>query len=137
MKLLNILENFGEGAEPLVVRILQLVTEDTRPSRELTQGIIKAFYQERNLTNFTFMGYVFTGLESKSDIIMHLPKLVSCLDATDARRRFVKDILVKILDPKASTAKGVSGTLITPAEILVAIHNMDDDAVTLKQRIEG
>ncbi|KAI9145044.1 hypothetical protein BKA69DRAFT_1052780 [Paraphysoderma sedebokerense] len=129
-KLLDALKLFPDGCQTLVLRVLVILTEKSQPSSALV-NTVKHLYLNRDL-DAQFLIPIISGLE-KTEILEYLPKLVSLLENNERQRKVFKEVITRILDNKVGE-KGSS--VISPAELLIAIHNMED-SVDLRKTLEA
>ncbi|KAJ3328004.1 hypothetical protein HDU76_010746 [Blyttiomyces sp. JEL0837] len=150
--LVKLIRDFPQGAKDMASRVVEILTEKEKPSKELVSAVYEAF-KERDLDGM-FVLPVITGLD-KAAILQSLPKVLSCLDDSEVRRRMVEDTLIKIASdppvakpapaggvvasvPAASTEGGNAGPIVPPSELLIAIHNLEESVGVVKRwMLEG
>ncbi|CAG8827107.1 10890_t:CDS:2, partial [Racocetra persica] len=127
--LLNLFRTFPDGSEDFVLKILVVYTnKQATPPAQLV-NTAKSVIMQRNLDG-RFLFPIIAFFE-KGEIMRNLPKVIATLDATDKQRDIVKKVFRKILTPPPSGT-----TPMTPSELLVSLHQMDKDGVSLKQSVE-
>ncbi|KAJ3025490.1 UNVERIFIED_CONTAM: hypothetical protein HDU68_007085 [Siphonaria sp. JEL0065] len=145
----TILQTFPKGAEALVRRVVDILTEK-EPVHEEIVAVVVDLVVDHDLDG-TWLLRVISGL-SKQQVIQFLPKLIALLDGTEERETLVETGLFKVI---ATDQDGVNPLLLTaiinnsannqvkeidrkvnPAEVLIAIHNMEG-TVDLKFCLEG
>ncbi|EDO46859.1 predicted protein, partial [Nematostella vectensis] len=114
-ELLQLVENCPTGAETLIARILNIITDKAAPSSDLVRRV-KDLYHKR-VSDVRFLIPVLTGLE-KQEIIAVLPKLIKQSPSV------VKEVFNRLLGCFHSSK--VSGTSpLSPSELLVALHSIE------------
>jgi hypothetical protein len=124
-KLLSILQHFPTGAESLVLRILDILTDKTVPSTQLIQAVKHAF-QDRKL-DVRFLIPVLTGMD-KRDVHRYLPHILELLDQTEVERKVVADALFRVLNlsPKSMVPLVPQHhAKLTTSELLVLLHECE------------
>lgn len=124
-RLVSLVDDFKTGNEMLVLRILMVMTETIRPSEKLVE-VVKKVVIARKL-NIRFIAPIMSGL-TKSEILFYLPQILSLLDGTPDRKKFVSDVIVRM-----ATTENPS---IDAIELFITINNLED-AITLKKTMEG
>ncbi|ORY07315.1 hypothetical protein K493DRAFT_310239 [Basidiobolus meristosporus CBS 931.73] len=133
-KLLNILRNFHEGGETLVLRILVILTDKAKPSPQLV-NTVKSIYTQREL-DARFLIPIMPGLE-KEEAFRFLPNIICLLNNTESERKVVKEVMSKLISTSGDGEGAGSGrSQISPSELLVALHNMED-TIGLKRAVEA
>ncbi|KAJ3033702.1 hypothetical protein HDV00_005887 [Rhizophlyctis rosea] len=140
-KLYTMIRTFPEGSESLLLRILTLLTEKDPPTPQLIAAV-KHLYAEREL-DARFLIPVIAGLD-KGEVAGLLPKVVELLDGTEGHNGMVTQAFVRVLEGAgAGGGKGgekgpisVVGAHLTPAELMVGLHGMEETA-GLKKVIEA
>lgn len=120
-ELLHIISDPPQGCENLLTQVLHILSEGTTPPPDLV-AVVKRLY-ETKLKDATVLIPVLSSY-SKSEVLPIFPRLVSLpLDKFQIA-------LARILQGSAHT-----GPALTPAEVLVAIHdiNPDRDGLPLKK----
>lgn len=127
-QLLALVENCPKGSETLVTRIIHILTEKSAPSAELVARV-RELYQTR-VSDVRFLIPVLNGL-TKKEVIAALPKLIKLNPIV------VKEVFNRLLGTHNNDS-GVSHTSpITPAELLIALHNIDPSKAELKTVIKA
>ncbi|KAJ3066104.1 hypothetical protein HDU98_010584 [Podochytrium sp. JEL0797] len=138
----GILLTFPKGAEPLVRKVVDILTEREPVNPEIVVTVVE-LVEEHGLDG-TWILRVVSGL-NRQQVLHFLPKLISLLDGSEARERLVETGLFKVI---ASDQDLIPSVVIVPkapaelekkanpAEILIAIHNMEG-TVDLKLCLEG
>ena len=83
------LDNWMEGSQTLIMKIVHIMTDKSLPSPELVEKV-KILYEER-VDDVRFLIPVLTGL-SKNEIIQTLPKLIQQNVAV------VKEVFIRLLN---------------------------------------
>ncbi|KAK7061099.1 hypothetical protein VNI00_000835 [Paramarasmius palmivorus] len=140
-KLLTLMRNCPPGAEPLALRVLTIFTENGRPSPQLV-ALVKALLNERDL-DARFLIPVIAEMD-KSDIIRHLPRIVSILNGQPEPKNLVRSVFNSVVTTPPQTFGSVSSNLprvrqselLTPAELMVLLHDSEKE-IGLKSAIEA
>ncbi|KAI0057230.1 hypothetical protein BV25DRAFT_1831381 [Artomyces pyxidatus] len=131
-KLLTLLRKFPPGADTLALRVLNIFTENSRPTGQLV-ALVKALVAERNL-DARFLIPIIAEMD-KADIIRHLPRIVSILNGTPEPKALVKSVFGSIVTTPAQTFGSVTSNmprvrqseLLTPAELMVLLHDTEKE----------
>ncbi|KAI7835156.1 Symplekin tight junction protein C terminal-domain-containing protein [Kickxella alabastrina] len=130
-KVVPILSQFPAGAEVMAVRVIRILTRESGhvPSRDLIQGVLD-MHTARNLDP-RFIVAICNGL-TKAEAISHLGSVVGVLDGQDQPRALVGDFFVQL-------TKSYPGrpSVLSPTELLIALHNNLGDNATDKQAMEA
>ncbi|CAG9771248.1 unnamed protein product [Ceutorhynchus assimilis] len=119
-ELIKLVEECSKGSEPLVTRVITILTDKGTPSLELVEKV-RTLYNA-NVTDVRFLIPVLNGL-SKQEIIAVLPKLIKLSPVV------VREVFNRLL--------GIHGeTPISPTELLVALHLVDPKEADLKTIIK-
>ncbi|KAJ8542163.1 hypothetical protein K7X08_017029 [Anisodus acutangulus] len=124
-ELLQIISDPPQGCENLLTQVLQILSEGTTPPPDLV-AVVKRLY-ETKLKDATVLIPVLSSY-SKSEVLPIFPRLVALpLDKFQIA-------LARILQGSAHT-----GPALTPAEVLVAIHdiNPERDGLPLKKIMDA
>ncbi|XP_053373588.1 symplekin-like isoform X2 [Mercenaria mercenaria] len=123
-ELLLFVENCPKGAETLVTRVIHILTDKAAPSPELVERV-RDLYHKR-VPDVRFLIPVLIGL-NKDEVIAALPKLIKLNPVV------VKEVFNRLLGGHGDVAYQ---SPLTPAELLVALHNLDDK-VDMKTTIKA
>ncbi|KAG8197327.1 hypothetical protein JTE90_013454 [Oedothorax gibbosus] len=115
-ELLRFVEECPKGAETLVTRIIHILTDKAPPSAELVSRV-RDLYRKR-VPDVRFLIPIINGL-TKREVIAALPELIK-LNPT-----VVKEVFHRLLGSNFSSP-------LSPAELLVALHNIDSSECNLK-----
>ncbi|XP_046571189.1 symplekin-like [Haliotis rubra] len=126
-ELLTMVENCPKGAETLVMRVIHILTDKTLPSSELVERI-RDLYQKR-VPDVRFLIPVLTGL-TKVEVISALPKLIKL------NPMVVKEVFHRLMGGYGDSTASYTSPL-TPAELLVALHNIDPAKCDMKTIIKA
>lgn len=125
-QLLKLVEECPKGAETLVTRVIHILTDKTPPSAELVARV-RDLYHTR-VSDVRFLIPVLNGL-TKKEVIAALPKLIKLNPVV------VKEVFNRLL---GTHSEGVNHTSpLTPAELLIALHNIDPSKCELKTVIKA
>ncbi|XP_033334950.2 symplekin scaffold protein isoform X4 [Megalopta genalis] len=127
-QLLALVENCPKGAETLVTRIIHILTEKSAPSAELVARV-RELYQTR-VSDVRFLIPVLNGL-TKKEVIAALPKLIKLNPIV------VKEVFNRLLGTHNNDSGVPHTSPITPAELLIALHNIDPSKAELKTIIKA
>ncbi|OMO57473.1 Armadillo-type [Corchorus olitorius] len=124
-QLLRIISDPPQGSENLLTLVLQILTQDTTPSPDLIAAV-KHLY-ETKLKDATILIPMLSSL-SKKEVLPIFPRLV------DLPLEKFQLALAHILQGSAHT-----GPALTPAEVLVAIHDIipEKDGLPLKKIMDA
>ncbi|XP_066025867.1 symplekin [Pocillopora verrucosa] len=115
-ELLQLVENCPTGAETLIARILNIITDKAVPTDELVKRV-KELYHKR-VSDVRFLIPVLTGLK-KQEIIAVLPKLIKQSPSV------VKEVFNRLLGCFHSDSKVSATSPLSPSELLVALHQIE------------
>ncbi|XP_071961941.1 symplekin-like isoform X2 [Antedon mediterranea] len=125
-ELLTLLETSPKGAETLITRMLHILTDKVPPSQDLVKRV-RDLYQKR-VPDVRFLIPVLIGLE-KSEVMSALPKLIKL------NPNVVKEVFHRLL--MSHQEGGLGQSPLTPAELLVALHNVDMTKCDMKSVIKA
>ncbi|XP_060559831.1 symplekin-like isoform X2 [Ruditapes philippinarum] len=123
-ELLLFVENCPKGAETLVTRVIHILTDKAAPSPELVERV-RDLYHKR-VPDVRFLIPVLIGL-NKDEVVAALPKLIKLNPVV------VKEVFNRLLGGHGDVAYQ---SPLTPAELLIALHNLDDK-VDMKTTIKA
>ncbi|XP_064621596.1 symplekin-like [Lineus longissimus] len=126
-ELLLLVENCPKGAETLVTRIIHILTDKAVPSPELVDRV-RDLYHKR-VADVRFLIPVLNGL-SKKEVIAALPRLIKL------NPNVVKEVFNRLLGGHGDSSVGYASPL-NPAELLVALHNIDPLKCDMKTIIKA
>ncbi|XP_064484219.1 symplekin-like isoform X2 [Ornithodoros turicata] len=126
-ELLLLVENCPKGAETLVTRIIHILTDKTPPSSELVARV-RDLYHKR-VSDVRFLIPVLNGL-SKKEVIAALPKLIKLNPVV------VKEVFNRLLGSNVESSSNFTSP-VTPAELLIALHNVDPSKCDVKTVIKA
>ncbi|KAI0322800.1 Symplekin tight junction protein C terminal-domain-containing protein [Amylostereum chailletii] len=126
-KLLTILRTFPPGADTLALRVLNIFTDQSRPSAQLL-ALVKGLVAERDV-DARFLIPIIAEMD-KQDIMRHLPRIVSILDGKAERKALVRSVFGAIVTTPPQGFGSVSSNmprvrqseLLTPSELMVLLH---------------
>jgi symplekin len=122
-ELLLLVENCPKGAETLVTRIIHVLTDKQPPSAELVSRVRDLY--EKRVPDVRFLIPVLPGL-TKKEVIAALPKLIKLNPVV------VKEVFNRLLGSNAVESGSNYQSPLTPAELLVALHNVDSSQCDMK-----
>ncbi|XP_077989762.1 symplekin-like [Glandiceps talaboti] len=126
-ELLLLVENCPKGAETLITRMLHILTDKAPPSPELVKRV-RDLYHKR-VSDVRFLIPVLIGLEKK-EVIAALPKLIKLNPIV------VKEVFHRLLmSHQGDNSAGQSP--LSPAELLIALHNIDSSKCDMKSTIKA
>lgn len=125
-QLLRLVEECPKGAETLVTRVIHILTDKTPPSVELVARV-RELYHTR-VSDVRFLIPVLNGL-TKKEVIAALPKLIKLNPVV------VKEVFNRLLGTHSESLSHTSP--LTPAELLIALHNIDPSKCELKTIIKA
>ncbi|KAL1458884.1 hypothetical protein MTO96_043393 [Rhipicephalus appendiculatus] len=121
-ELLLLVENCPKGAETLVTRIIHILTDKTPPSSELVARV-RDLYHKR-VSDVRFLIPVLNGLSK------HCPKLIKLNPIV------VKEVFNRLLGSHVESTANFTSP-VSPAELLVALHNIDPSKCDVKTVIKA
>ncbi|KAF9209328.1 hypothetical protein BGZ59_010161 [Podila verticillata] len=105
-KFLALIRNFPLGAEMLVLRIINILTDGARPAPGLVSAVQEAVVQHD--LNARFLVPIVSGL-NKEEVLAALPRIVGLLKGTERERRTVTDVFLKLLTGTKTSGASVAG----------------------------
>lgn len=115
-ELLQFVEACPQGAETFVTRLIHILTDKAPPSLELVSRVRDLYH--RRVQDVRFLIPIITGL-SKREVIAALPELIK-----------LNPTVVKEVFHRLTGSSQVSP--LSPAELLVALHNINSAQCSLK-----
>ena len=125
-ELLKLIQDFPNGSETLVLRIIHILTEKTVPTLELVEKVRNLY--DKRLPDVRFLIPVLTGL-SKHEIISALPQLIKLSQAV------VKEVFNRLLGINVNVS--IHKSPLSPTELLAALHQIDQASCELKTIISA
>ncbi|KAI8925402.1 Symplekin tight junction protein C terminal-domain-containing protein [Entophlyctis helioformis] len=135
-KLLDLIASFPAGSEDLVLKIMDVLLATEHAPAAIQQAVTAYF--ARNL-EARFLLIIMPSSLGYSKILDELPKLVQLLDGTEPQREIVRAMFLKLVEVPADEASADGETRrppVTPAELLIKLHQIEDD-VGLAKTIEA
>ncbi|KAJ3536396.1 hypothetical protein NM688_g6844 [Phlebia brevispora] len=140
-KLLALLRTFPPGAESLALRVLNIFTENGRPSAQLV-ALVKSLISERDL-DARFLIPIIAEMD-KAEILRHLPRIVSILNGQQETKNLVRSVFNSVVAVPPQTFGSVTSNLprvrqselLAPAELMVLLHESEKE-IGLKAAIEA
>ncbi|KAF8817559.1 hypothetical protein BYT27DRAFT_6817554 [Phlegmacium glaucopus] len=140
-KLLTLMRQCPPGSESLALRILTIFTEHGRASAQLV-ALVKALINERDL-DARFLIPIIAEMD-KTDIMRHLPRIVSSLNNQSETKNLVRSVFSSIVTTPPQTFGSVTSNLprvrqselLTPAELMVLLHESEKE-IGLKSAMEA
>lgn len=127
-KLLGYLKSYPEGAERLVLRILNIFIESGRPTPSVFT-LVKTLIADRG-ADARFLMLIISEMD-KPEIVKHLPKLVDTLNGTAENRALVRQMFTSIVEiPQLTNTNQVreaQSRLLTPKELMIQLHDMETE----------
>ena len=157
-KLLTLMRQCPPGSESLALRILTIFTEHGRASTQLV-ALVKALINERDL-DARFLIPIIAEMDKvgfclrlsqhqimllrQTDIMRHLPRIVSSLNNQSETKNLVRSVFSSIVTTPPQTFGSVTSNLprvrqselLTPAELMVLLHESEKE-IGLKSAMEG
>ncbi|KAJ3117225.1 Coiled-coil domain-containing protein 39 [Phlyctochytrium bullatum] len=127
--LLSLIQNLASGADLLGLKILKILCAAGKSENELVSAVVKVV-TEKNLSG-EFLLPILNQLK-KDDFLFHLPRLLALLSDGELQKTgdTPEDIIVQTITPPSQNLV-VADTRtppVTPAEFMVAIHNLEKSA---------
>merc|ERR1719195_295027 len=123
-ELLKLVENCTKESDILVTRIIHILTERQSPTPELVNRV-RNLYAKRS-ADVRFLIPVLNGL-TKQEIYAALPKLIKLNPGV------VKEVFNRLL---GTTSASVNGAM-SPADLMIALHNIDNSKCDMKTVIKA
>ncbi|KAJ3335418.1 hypothetical protein HDU93_005529 [Gonapodya sp. JEL0774] len=148
--LLDLIKTPPKGAEKLVVKVVEvLVDRNAKPSKELVDAV-RSSRTDDDLSPQLLLPII--AYLPKVDVFRYLPKIVNILEGDTPNREIVKAAFIRLViaggvdadgsqtAPAALTTRGSDKGVLTAAELLVHLHNMEEPAnggVVIKRIVEA
>ncbi|KAM7271711.1 hypothetical protein ACFE04_030925 [Oxalis oulophora] len=127
--LLEIISDPPSGSENLLLKVLHTLIDGTVPSQELIFTVRKLY--DSKLKNVDILISVLPFLQRDEVILSHFPlKFVPEIAFRQPQMFYFSNLHIlplPILVPGQSLGSSRSGPVLTPAEVLIAIHGIDPD----------
>jgi len=127
-ELLKLVENCPKRAETLITRIMHILTDKSPPTPELVDRV-RDIYHKR-VSDVRFLIPVLIGL-TKKEVISALPKLIRLNPVV------VKEVFNRLLTAPTSVDGALSTSPLGPADLLVALHDIDLEKNEMKTVIRA
>ncbi|KAJ3389231.1 hypothetical protein HDU84_008969 [Entophlyctis sp. JEL0112] len=135
---------FPEGSGVLGRKIVDVLTDKEVIEREVVETVVEM--SSAHDLDGSWLLRVGSGL-NKHQVLQFLPKFISLLDGSEEREVLVEQGLIKILTLESQAAASAEAAVgsrkqnvvdrrLTPADILIAIHNLEG-TIDLKMCLEG
>ncbi|MBW0483606.1 hypothetical protein O181_023321 [Austropuccinia psidii MF-1] len=142
-KIISLIQTCQSGSEPLVLRILSILTEKGKPPVAIIDAIKSLAAGSNDLSPRFIIPTI--GDLTKTEIIHHLPRILTLLNGTIAEKNLIRSVFESIVQQPPSNFGSVStnaprlkqSELLTPVELLVLIHRTEDVPFNMKQAIEA
>ncbi|PLW36450.1 hypothetical protein PCASD_11211 [Puccinia coronata f. sp. avenae] len=142
-KIISLIQNCEAGSEALVLRILSILTEKGKPPAGMIEAIKSLASKSSDLSPRFIIPMM--GELSKSEIMHHLPRILTLLNGKPDEKNLVRSVLESIIQqPRATSAPSPptppasnSPNYSPPVELLVLIHRSEDAQYSIKQAIEA
>lgn len=124
IRILKLIEDGTKGAETLITRIIQILTERTTPNAELVRRVRDLYHTK--VSDVRLLIPIINGL-TKQEIIAALPKLLRLNPIV------LKEVFKKLLGIGADVDASANKMLpLSSADLLVALHTLDPTKIELK-----
>lgn len=142
-KIISLIQNCQSGSESLVFKILSILTEKGKPPAGVIEAIKNLASRATDLSPRFIIPMI--GELTKSEIIHHLPRILTLLNGKPDEKNLVRSVFELIIQQPPSNFGSVStnaprvkqSELLTPVELLVLIHRTEDAQYSIKQAIEA
>ncbi|KAH9461781.1 hypothetical protein MJO29_003508 [Puccinia striiformis f. sp. tritici] len=147
-KIISLIQNCEHGTEKIILRILSILTEKGKPPIGIIEAI-KTLLATKQPDQFISPRFIIPtiGELNKTEIIHHLPRILTLLNGRLEERNLVRSVFESIIQQPPSNFGSVStnaprvkqSELLTPVELLVLIHKSDETnpIYNIKQAIEA
>lgn len=123
-RILKLIEDGTKGAETLITRIIQILTERTTPNAELVRRVRDLYHTK--VSDVRLLIPIINGL-TKQEIIAALPKLLRLNPIV------LKEVFKRLLGIGADMDSAATKVLpLSSADLLVALHTLDPTKIELK-----
>lgn len=126
--LLRLVESCPKGAETLVTRMIHVLTDKQAPSAELVARVKDLYYNR--VSDVRFLIPILNGL-TKKEVVAALPQLIQLNPVV------VKEVFNRLLGIHHVDSSGSYPSSLSPAELLVALHNIDQARCDMKTIIKA
>lgn len=124
VRILKLIEDGAKGAETLITRIIQILTERTTPNAELVRRVRDLYHTK--VSDVRLLIPIINGL-TKQEIIAALPKLLRLNPIV------LKEVFKRLLGIGADNDSNTTRVLpLSAADLLVALHTLDPTKIELK-----
>jgi symplekin len=134
-KILDLVRRAPAGAEPLVLRVITILSEKGKVSPALVE-VIKEMMATKEELDPRYLVAILPELD-RATIVKHLPRIVSMLSGQEQDRTLVSNVFENIMAPPVTfginAQKGKGADLLSPVELLIELHNL----VPNKKAIDG
>ncbi|KAJ1942776.1 hypothetical protein FBU59_003100, partial [Linderina macrospora] len=113
-KVLPVLRTYPPGADPMVLRIVEVLTLHTVPSKELVQTVIDIYLERK--TSPRIIAFVLNGM-TREQLARYLPDVVAMMNNTDPM-----GLVVAMAFERLTTSYQGRPSCMSPTELLVALH---------------
>ncbi|WAQ81727.1 hypothetical protein PtA15_2A38 [Puccinia triticina] len=142
-KIVSLIQNCLSGSESLVLRILSILTEKGKPPAGIIEAVKNLASKSSDLSPRFIIPMI--GELTKSEIIHHLPRILTLLNGKPDEKNLVRSVFDLIIQQPPTNFGSVStnaprvkqSELLTPVELLVLIHRTEDAQYSIKQAIEA
>ncbi|KAH6579310.1 hypothetical protein BASA61_010335 [Batrachochytrium salamandrivorans] len=132
-KLLSLISTFPDGAESVALKAIEVLLNTEHAVATVKQAV--STYLERQL-DVRFLIIIMPYLD-RARILGELPKLVMVLDGSEEQHAVVRAVFTRLISANGSlTDDETKKASLTPAELLIRIHQIDD-VVGLKRCVEA
>ncbi|GAA5942275.1 hypothetical protein JCM10213_004118 [Rhodosporidiobolus nylandii] len=135
--LLELLGNFPEGSDVLVLKVLDILIGKTKPPSNVT-ALLKNVAAKRDIDP-RFYALIVPEC-NKVEILRYLPRVVSLLNGTPQQKAAIRSIFLSIIAPPAHFSSINSlrtrSDSLSPVELMVFLHKHDTE-MGLKKTIEA
>ncbi|KAJ3209313.1 hypothetical protein HDU67_006286 [Dinochytrium kinnereticum] len=123
--LIGTLKGFPGGAEALALRIVNVLCDAGKKTSEFVKAVLE-IYKQKDLSA-VFLVPVIEDL-NRAEMLASLPKLLVVLDKGGDESKMVEEKLVKLITPPPINlvVTETKQPLMTPAEFMVAVHNLEE-----------
>ncbi|GAA5909818.1 hypothetical protein JCM6882_002685 [Rhodosporidiobolus microsporus] len=135
--LLQLLGDFPEGSDHLVLKVLDILLGKTKPPANIIASI-KEVAAKRDLDP-RFYAIIMSEC-NKTEIVRYLPRVVSLLNGTPQQKAAIRSIFLSIIAPPAHFSSINSlrtrSDSLSPVELMIFLHKHDTE-MGIKKTIEA
>jgi hypothetical protein len=131
--IIELVSSFPGGSEELAYVLIKTLLKKESVMQDVIEKTRVTFI-DRNL-DVKFLLLVITHLD-KDNVLKQIGKVVASLDRGEEQKQIVQKLFVDLTEVRQGLNDETPKSLITPAELLIALHTLED-SIGLKKALEG